>query len=597
MRCVQGDEALVKETLSGRIDAFTELARRHQDYAYGRAFGIVADFHLAHDVVQESLLAAYQDLPKLRDPSRFRPWLSGIVRHMAHRAVRELGRVSDLADALGEAPGVVAGPPRPGRLVEREERRQQVQAALRRLSGTSRQVVSLYYMDGLSYGDVADLLGVTKTVVQGRLQRAREQLRSDLGTSDDDFRSRRLPSDFAKTVQRLLEAAESRRADRESVSRRLVEMGVHAVPSLCEALDGDPRDSVRTVAGRVLSEIGDPRALRPLLRLLYAHHGRGMQHWASLGFQAADLLRMPGMRECLLETLREETNTGVLWLAFGVLSEARGDPATFDGVYRVFSDPAQSAWKRTQAAVCLCELRPRGVERVVHEAISQPEARVRGAGLRLAARYRVPPPAPGVCVDLFVGTHDWEGRLCAARLLLGHEGEGTSALLGFMHGGSPAERAVATLILAQEGCVEAAQILERELARTDELRAELRATIRDGGTLTAWAPSALRSLSRGDVTRVGRVVEGLLAAGNPGMRVAALKILTRQRGSAFMGELRALTLSGGKVARAAVAEMVKLKSAAAPLAAEMSVSEDPQERRAGAAVLRRIGAAALARTE
>ena len=81
------------------------------------------------------------------------------------------------------------------------------------------------------------------------------------------------------------------------------------------------------------------------------------------------------------------------------------------------------------------------------------------------------------------------------------------------------------------------------------------------------------------------------------MRVAAMKILARQRGSAFMGELRAQTLSGGKVGRAAVAEMVRLKSAAAPLAAEMSVSEDPRERRAGEAVLRRIGAAALARTE
>ncbi len=167
------DASLVALTLAGRVHAFTELARRHQDYAYGRAFGVLADFHLAHDVVQEALLAAYQDLPKLQDPHRFRPWLSGIVRHMAHRALRELGRVNSLADALVDASDLADRPPRPDGLIEREELRQQVQAALGRLSGTNRQVATLYYMDGLSYADVAGLVGVSKTVVQGRLQRAR----------------------------------------------------------------------------------------------------------------------------------------------------------------------------------------------------------------------------------------------------------------------------------------------------------------------------------------------------------------------------------------------------------------------------------------
>ncbi len=584
----QRDDVLVCLTLAGRMDAFTQLARRHQDYAYARAFGVLADSHLAHDVVQEALLAAYRDLPKLREPSRFRHWLSGIVRHMAHRAFRELGRVNALAEALVEESDLAEGPPRPDRLLEREERRQQVQAALRRLSGTSRQVVSLYYMDGLSYADVSEMLGVSKTVVQGRLQRAREQLRRDLLTSEEGLRAKRLPPDFSAQVARLLEEATSRRADRESVSNRLLEMGVHAVPSLCEALSGDARDSVRTLAGRVLSEIGDPRALHPLLSLLYAHRGRGMQHWLDRGFQAARLLSITGMRESLLHTVRTEPDKNALWLAFGILSEAREDVKAFDGVHEVFRDPSGDPWTRTQALTVLCRIRPSEGPRVVAEAVVQQDARVRGSGVRLAVRYGLDPPPLAVCIDLFARTNDWGGRLCVARLLLGRASEGRAALERFMREGSPGERAVATLALAQERSEEAVRVLMDELFLARRARRRLKTAIHEGTPLTTFLPAAFKRLARGDPTCVGPLIEGFLAAGDPGIRVASLKILAAQKGIAFVSELRSHASGGGKVGRAALAEMARLKDAAMPIAKEMAASKDRGERHAGETLLRRL---------
>jgi len=585
----QRDDDLVRLTLAGRMAAFTQLARRHQDYAYARAFGVLADSHLAHDVVQEALLAAYRDLPKLRDPSRFRPWLSGIVRHMAHRAFRELGRVSALAEAVGEESHLVEGPPRPARLIEREERRQQVQAALRRLSGTSRQVVTLYYMDGLSYADVSEMLGVSRTVVQGRLQRAREQLRRDLLTSEEGLRSGRLPPDFSAQVARLLEEAASRRADRESVSSRLLAMGAHAVPSLCEALDGDARDSVRTLAGRVLSEIGDPRALHPLLSLLYAHRGRGMQHWLDRGFQAARLLRITGMRESLLHTVRTEPDKNAQWLAFGILAEAREDAKAFEGVYGVFRDPSGNPWTRTQALTTLCKMRPGEAPRAVGEAVTQQDARVRGAGVRLAVRYGLDPPPLAVCIDLFARTSDWGGKLCVARLLLGRAAEGRTALARFMREGSPGERAVATLALAQERSEEAVRVLMDELFLARRDRRKMKTAIHDGVPMAAFLPPALKRLARENPTQVGPLIEGFLAAGDPGIRVASLKILAAQKGCAFLGELRSHVRGGGKVGRAALAEMERLKDVAMPIAVEMAASDDHRERRAGDALLRRLG--------
>ena len=103
-------------------------------------------------------------------------------------------------------------------------------------------------MDGLSYADVAGLVGVSKTVVQGRLQRARAQLRRDLGAFEERLRAEPLPQDFSANVGRLLDTAVSQRADRAQASKRLLEMGVGAVPSLCEALDGDTSDAVRLLS-------------------------------------------------------------------------------------------------------------------------------------------------------------------------------------------------------------------------------------------------------------------------------------------------------------------------------------------------------------
>ena len=94
------DAVLVAEALAGRREAFADLVRKHQYYAYGTAVGMLSDFDLAYDVVQESFLTAYQDLRKLRDPKRFGGWLRGIVRHTAHRALRELRRVSALTAEL-----------------------------------------------------------------------------------------------------------------------------------------------------------------------------------------------------------------------------------------------------------------------------------------------------------------------------------------------------------------------------------------------------------------------------------------------------------------------------------------------------------------
>ena len=54
---------------TGDLDAYGEVVRRFQDMAFGYAFSLVGDFHLAEDAAQEAFLQAYRDLSALREPA------------------------------------------------------------------------------------------------------------------------------------------------------------------------------------------------------------------------------------------------------------------------------------------------------------------------------------------------------------------------------------------------------------------------------------------------------------------------------------------------------------------------------------------------
>lgn len=55
-------KTLVIRSRSGDLDAYGEIVRRFQDMAYGYAYSVLGDFHLAQDVAQEAFIQAYRDL-------------------------------------------------------------------------------------------------------------------------------------------------------------------------------------------------------------------------------------------------------------------------------------------------------------------------------------------------------------------------------------------------------------------------------------------------------------------------------------------------------------------------------------------------------
>jgi RNA polymerase sigma-70 factor (ECF subfamily) len=169
------DRRLVTAILSGEPDRFAELVERHAP-AVRRIVGRdVRDAGLCDELVQTTFLLAFRGLRRLETPDRLEAWLARIARNavadeLARRSTRN-GREVAL-DGLD-----VAARGRDGGWIWEE---------VARLSTDARDVLVLRYRDGLSYGEIAERLGVPSSTVRGRIYEARRALRRRLEALEDE---------------------------------------------------------------------------------------------------------------------------------------------------------------------------------------------------------------------------------------------------------------------------------------------------------------------------------------------------------------------------------------------------------------------------
>ena len=505
-----------------------------------------------------------------------------------------------MAEELGRTIEPVSTAPSPVQEVQEAERRNIVRRALERLNDKNREAVSLYYIDGLSYEDIAGFLGVTQATVQGRLQRGRATLRKEMLTMvEETFKERELTEDFSDEIKCLLEAAAVRGREHEEAIKRLAGIGSRAVDPLCEVL-GDPRIPVRRTAASALCRIGDERALGPILRLLYSDDGP----LAGLLLSGC-VLSIPGVREELIKLLPQGKWNERLW-AIRALSHARGDEEVYDCILRVFRDQdVKPLGLRNLALDVLCRLKPESGVALMLEALAEPAFRRRvwvwsaalGKGLALPIE---------TCLTAFGRDVAPLTRALAGRLVLRHGDAGRTALESLLEEGSPDQRATAALALARPGYEAAFGALVSELlsgyprrawvdrvARVvvDHYAKELAAWSNARGATLAQCPAIAWALAQVRIAGGEGTPEDLFRHGTPAVRAAGVKKLAQAKGVAVLPELRDYLREGRprKVAQEAFWQVYRLRDAAIPVVIDMLESEHWTERKAALCLLRRWG--------
>jgi RNA polymerase sigma-70 factor, ECF subfamily len=167
------DPSLVVRAQAGDQAAFEALARATGDRLVGLAYGILRDRDRAEEATQRTLVAAWEELPRLRDPARFEPWIRQMLANACYGELRRDRR--RLLPGVREIP---LGPqPDPSDAVAE---RDAIDRAFRRLPPDLRVVLAYRYFVDLPVDRIAHELGIPEGTVKSRLHRATAEIRAAL---------------------------------------------------------------------------------------------------------------------------------------------------------------------------------------------------------------------------------------------------------------------------------------------------------------------------------------------------------------------------------------------------------------------------------
>lgn len=165
---------LVARAQQGDHDAFASLVRPHLDRLAGLAGLLLRDSARAEDALQEALLRAWRDLPRLREAEKFPAWLRRLVVNASRDEGRRLRRRrGEQSLEPYHEPGIGGGI---AELLDRDE----LAGAFHRLKEDERTVIALRYYLDLSTAEAAASLGIREVTFRSRLHRALQVLRAAL---------------------------------------------------------------------------------------------------------------------------------------------------------------------------------------------------------------------------------------------------------------------------------------------------------------------------------------------------------------------------------------------------------------------------------
>ena len=165
---------LIEGCQRGERDAFRALFEKYKDKVYSIALRYCGDVDAAMDIAQETFLKLFSSIRSFRGDSGFESWLYRLVVNSCFDQKRKTRRlmplVDELLDALQAPDASVLDD------VLRNELSSRVRSAVGSLPPEQRMVIVLRYTQGLSYDEIAAILGCSSGTVASRLNRVHKIL-------------------------------------------------------------------------------------------------------------------------------------------------------------------------------------------------------------------------------------------------------------------------------------------------------------------------------------------------------------------------------------------------------------------------------------
>lgn len=181
--------SLVERAQEGDEAAFTLLVAQRQDQLIRLAWSILRNEADAVDAAQETCIAAWRELPRLRDPERFDAWLTrslvnrcrDMLRRRRRATIREV-RITDEARTLDPADAGAGSSG--GGVDDAYVDADAIRRAFDLLKPDQRTYLALHYAEDRSIAEIAAIVGAPQGTVKWRLSRARQALERQLARQE-----------------------------------------------------------------------------------------------------------------------------------------------------------------------------------------------------------------------------------------------------------------------------------------------------------------------------------------------------------------------------------------------------------------------------
>ncbi len=174
----ESDEQIAKRVQSGQKEQYSHLVERYQDrlLRYGRS--LLFDHTDLEDIVQEVFIKAYQNIQSFDTERKFSPWIYRIAHNsFVNHGKRKSNSFVDYFDLEVFLP-YYPDKTNIEKEVDRIELTKDVEVALSKIDDKYREPLALYFLDNLSYQEIADVLHIPINTVGIRILRGKEKLKS-----------------------------------------------------------------------------------------------------------------------------------------------------------------------------------------------------------------------------------------------------------------------------------------------------------------------------------------------------------------------------------------------------------------------------------
>jgi len=214
------DHRLVAAVRRGDDRAFEALYSRYQRRIHAYVMGMVKDHGRAEDVTQEVFVSALRRMRETERPIAFKPWIYEIAKNACidqfrrSRRAEEISLQSDDGLAPGDYGRLVGSDPTPEAAVAAKQDLDHLCGAFGGLSQTHHEILVLRELEGMSYREIGERMGMSRPAVESTLFRARRRLTEEYDDLVSGARCLRIQSLIASAASSRLGTRESRRLSR-----------------------------------------------------------------------------------------------------------------------------------------------------------------------------------------------------------------------------------------------------------------------------------------------------------------------------------------------------------------------------------------------